>query len=955
MNFLYKMHKQAGLGKLPIIFQRRKAKGYCMHTLKRLLFLLVLVACLLGGGYLILSFHFLDLFIDYWWFGTLDLQTYFMRRVGFRYITFLGVIFTFFLVFFFNFFVASRFLGGTIPKGSGDEATTKKYRKIIRLFRAGSLRVYTPLSLLLAVPIAIPFYEYWEKGLLFFYGTRSGTVDPAFGHDISYYLFSLPIFSLLQNRLSVVFLLLFVAILVLYLVENRLLKKSAQVMPRGAKAHLTFLFLVVAAIQAWGIYLKRFALLYTDAHLPLFYGPGTAEMWVQLPSIWLALLFFIATALSLVWLALRRKGWRKLVFFTAGFSFFFWAGNDDFMTRMLQEYYVTPNELVRERDYIANNIKSTLVAYGIDAVETRSYAAREKATIIKDADVQRSLRNIPVWDRELLDDVYKQEQSFKRHYAFPSVGVDRYTVAGKYQQVYLATRELDLEKLPKDAQNWINQHLQYTHGYGVVVTPAAQGGDETMTWFLRDMPPRSDYGFTLKQPGIYFGLGNYKYAIVPNEIGEIDHPGEAAVNVLTNYAGQGGVPLKGILRKAMFWAYFRDQDIVLTTKTNKKSKILLHRNIIDRIQKIAPFFLLESEPYVVVTEKGTYWIQDAYTVSDRYPNAQMYQGKLNYIRNSIKFVVDAYHGTVACYLADEQDPIAKTYQKIYPSLIRPMDKMPKEIRKHLRYPKLLFKIQMEMYSRYHQIEPEAFYRQEDNWELSRIERAGRSFTIQPYYLTLNMLDPEQQDFLLICPMSPMGRNNLRSLSIAGCDGQNYGKLVVYSFPEGKQVYGPSQVDALIDQDTEIAQQLTLWDQAGSQVIRGRTIILPVGEMILYIQPVYLSSTARLKIPELKRLIVSQGDIVAMSATLEEAFQRLEEKLNDRQERKNKRFPVVVPQPSPSDQTTDDSGRVEKEEIPIGEKESKEKPGGASEKEKSKPGQDGTEAEPELPGKSVLTL
>jgi len=429
------------------------------------------------------------------------------------------------------------------------------------------------------------------------------------------------------------------------------------------------------------------------------------------------------------------------------------------------------------------------------------------------------------------------------------------------------------------------------------MTPAAQGGDESMTWFLRDMPIKSDYGMQVTNPGIYYGLGQYDYAIVPNEEGEIDHPNDEA-NALVNYEGNGGIPLSSLFEKVLFAAYFEDRNIITTTKTMEKSRILFRRNIREAIRLLTPFFLLDDDPYIVTTSKGLFWIQDAYTVSGLYPNAQPFEGKFNYIRNSVKIVVDAYNGSIDYYIASKDDPIIRTYDVIYPNLLKPLDSLDTELKQHLYYPKDLFGCQLAMYGDYHQPDPEMFYIHEDAWELPRPSSENQPVPMEPYHLTLNLIDPEKQEFMLVSPLRPIGRSNLSALAIAGCDGKNYGKIFIYTFPKGIQVYGPSQINTLIDQDTDISQQLTLWDQAGSTVIRGRMIILPIGKIVLYIQPVYLSSVTRLKIPELKRLIVSQGEVVAMASSLEEAIEALERKLEKRIERQKKRFPIAAEQTEP---------------------------------------------------------
>ncbi|MFO7560102.1 MAG: UPF0182 family protein [Desulfobacterales bacterium] len=843
--------------------------------------------------YLILSFWSLDFFVDRWWFDSLGYEGYFLQRFSYKYITFMGVTLLFFSIFFFNFWVASRFLGNTASSDPGQ----KSYRKLLRMVQSGSMKIYLPLSLILAVPIALPFFQQWEKGLLFIFGQASGMEDPVFGHDISFYLFSFPFFRLIQNKLLSVFLLLLAGIIFLYWIEKRILAGKKQEFPAGAKTHVMLLVILTMAIQVWGFVLQCYSLLYNKTHLPLFFGPGFTEMRVILPLIVATIIFFIGTAISLVFYILKGKGIKKVLIFGILFILSMLGYNSNFIPGLIQKNLVEANAVAYEKPYIASNIKATLDAYGLAGITKLNYKLEQTSRITENPDVHESLRNIPVWDSTLLDDVYRQLQGIKPYYTFHEVDVGRYFVSGRYQQVYLSPRELDLGNLPESAKTWQSRHLQYTHGYGIVMTPAAQGGDESMTWFIRDMPVKSEYNLHVKNPGIYYGLGHYDYAIVPNEVGEVDHPKDET-HELANYSGKGGIPLSSFVRKLLFAVYFKDRNIFFTSKTMENSRMLFRRNIRESIKRITPFFLLDSDPYIVTTAKGLFWIQDAYTFSDQYPNAQPYNSRFNYIRNSVKIVADAYNGTIDYYITSSPDSIIRTYQKIYPGLLKPIEKMDPELKQHLRYPKDLFEYQLTMYADYHQTDPEMFYLHEDAWEMPKLKLENQSIPMKPYYLTLNLFDSTKQEFLLLSPLSPIGRNNLGALAIAGCDGDNYGKIFVYSFPKGIQVYGPSQINTLIDQDTDIAQQLTLWDQAGSEVIRGRMIILPVGNMILYIQPVYLSSSTRLKIPELKRMIVSQGEVVAMAASLEEAIKELEIKLEKRIERQRSRFPtsseVVVP-------------------------------------------------------------
>jgi hypothetical protein len=798
----------------------------------------------------------------------------------YRYLVFLAALLVFFLIFFVNFWIAARYLGGKGATSGEDEAARR--RRLIKMFRTASLKVYTPLSLILSLPIAISLFERWDWTLLHLFSPTAGVQDPAFGRDITYYLFSLPLYNLIQTDFLLVFVAVFLATLILYWLEKRALAKAERHLPWGAKVHLTALIVLVAGIQIWGFLLQRYTLLYSKAHQPLFYGPGFTEMNVILPLLWISMAVLAALVIGVLFFAYTRRGFAWCIVLAALFILTQVVRHFDFLPHLVQEYVVRPNEISKERPYIQMSIESTLAAFDLSEVQTREYDVERLPWTVVTPQVEESIRNVPVWDRELLVSVYEQLQGIRPYYDFQGVDVDRYIVRDLYQQVYLSAREINLNKLPGYAQSWINRHLQYTHGYGVVMTPAVQGGGDVMTWYIQDIPPQSDYGLTVKEPAIYYGLADQPYVIAPNDVGEMDYP-RVEETVSTNYAGTGGVPISSLFRKAIFAAYFKDKKLFLTTKVNNQSRILFRRGIVERIRTLTPFLRLDSDPYVVTTENGVYWIQDAYTVSDQYPYAASHDTGFNYIRNGAKIIVDAYNGSVTYFISDEDDPIIRAYARMYPGLLKNMEEMPEDLQPHVRYPKDLFKIQMDMYTKYHQRDPEIFYRDEDLWHFAKVRGKKGQVDMDPYYITLNLIERDKHEFLLLCPMSPKGRDNLRALVIAGCDKENYGKFFTYSFPKGIQVYGPSQISALIDQDTRIAEQFTLWDQVGSEVKRGKMIIMPMGNVIFYIQPVYLSAASQLKIPELKRLIVSQGDVVVMDKSLDTAFQRIGQRIRQYRE------------------------------------------------------------------------
>jgi uncharacterized protein len=845
---------------------------------KWFLVFLALIA-IVAIGYVVLNFIFINFFVDLYWYNSLGYTSLFLLKLLYKYMVFLGVTLIFFLVIFLNFWLASRYLGCTLSGECRPEVT--KTGKLIQAFRSGSLKVYTPLSILLAIPLAIPLYKQWEKALLYIFGPNSGVIDAVFGKDVSYYLFSLPIYILLQRRLIIMIVLLFAFLTILYYVERRMLASENQPLYKTAKIHLSVVIFAAFLVQAWGYMLERHMLLYKTNNEPLFFGPGYTEMTVILPLIWLSAIFLLAMAISLIVFVNKGKGFYPLVFFTICFVLSHVGRTWDFLPNNIEKYIVKPNEIARQASYIQNSIFSTLAAYNLTNVEKRDYGRMQTLRSLADPELRTDLENIPLWDKELLIDVFQEVQAIRPYYEFSEIDVARYTVGNVLHQVYLSAREINLSKLPAAAQNWINIHLKYTHGYGPVMIPAAQKGEERMEWYIREMPPDSPVGFSIKEPGIYHGTGAYDYIIAPNDSGEFHYPGDQE-EVIVDYKGTGGVPVSSLFKKALFAVYFSDRNIFFTTKTNRDSRILFRRNIQDRIHTLTPFFMLDKDPYLVVTDEVMYWIQDAYTISAWYPNGALYNEDINYIRNSIKITVDAYNGDVTYYLAEPTDPIGQAYQRMFPGLVKSMHEMPESLRKQVRYPRDLFEIQMKIYSKYHQTNPETFYKDEDRMQFAEFYHQESVIRMRPYYLTLDLIQHGKPEFILINPLLPINRDNLRALALVGCDVDNYGRIIVYMFPRGRQVYGPSQINALIDQNTVIAEHITLWDQHGSEVKRGKMIIFPLGKHILYIQPFYLEATGQPRIPELKRVIVVAEETVVIDLTLERAFDRLNQLLSARE-------------------------------------------------------------------------
>ena len=854
------------------------------------------VLALLVAVVVLLSLVGVNVLVDIWWFDSLGYLFYYGQRMLYRYLVFAGVSLLFFLIFFLNFWVASRSLR-RIPKTEPEERR-KGYRALIKAFQSGSIIVYAPLSLILSIPLAMPLYQHWEKFLFYIFGQSAGVQDPFFGKDIAYYLFSFPIYTLLQRRLFYALVVLLAALFLLYVIKNRMLTHRLFRFSGVAKWHLSLLVLSVFGMLIWDLTLQRYGLVYDPSHQPLFAGPGYVQMNVIVPLIWIAIALLTATAVMLIVVIQSRKGVKIFAGLIVALALALVARYTDFLPRIVQTYIVKPNELAKESPYISKSVQSTLAAYALTKVEPIDFK-RERFPVGSDLhNVQSILRNIPVWDAQTLETVFQQMQELRTYYTFPIVSVGRYTVARNYQQVFLSPRELEYNNLPGDAHSWINQHLIYTHGYGVVMTPASQVSGTPMTWFVQNIPAESQYGIDIAQPRIYYGVSPYPYAIAPNKAGEMDYP-KGGRNVLRDYQGKGGVPISSLFRKALLAYYLGDKNVFFSTKITDRSKVLFRRQVMERARYLAPYLQLDQTPYVAVTSKGIYYIIDAYTTSDWYPAAALSRHKkkmLNYIRNSVKIVVDAFNGSVDFYVFDNQDPIIRAYQRIYPGLFKPKESMPPELEPHVRYPKDLFDIQMQIYAKYHQTDPQVFYQQEDLWTFAEDQVGQTTVPLKPYYLTLDLIRPGKLDFMLLLPMFPKGRDNLRSMAVVGCDGDRYGKMVVYDFPKGELVYGPAQIDALINQDPAIAQQFTLWDQAGSSVVRGKMIILPVEHSILFIQPVYLKSTSRVNIPELQRIIMSEGREAVMETSLEKAYDKLQSVVSQEMKAQGERFPTVTEQP-----------------------------------------------------------
>jgi uncharacterized protein len=842
--------------------------------------------------YVAFHFIFLDLFVDLWWFQSLKLEHYFWLRLLYKFFFSGGVTLFFFVIFFFHFWIASRYLGLN-PR---DEVLSNfdqnvKFQKFSEKFLYGSAKIYTPISLILAIFIAIPFYDQWETAILYFFGSRPGVTEAVYGNDIGFYLLSYPIYLLIQPELLSTAILIFLTVGGLYWVEHIFVPNQSKEFHPGAKIHLVVLIGFVVLFVVWDFLLQRFDLLYSDAQEPVFYGPGVIEMRYKLPLIWLGIISFLLMAVTAGLFIFSDKHRTKSPFLISLAAFLLILGMPyvDFIPNLIQKFIINPNPVKTQKPFIQYNIDATLDAYDLKNISTvdlpiKLNAAEDIATWSS----QKRFENIPVWDREHLISSYKQLQEIRPYYQISNVDEDRYPILDHTRQVNISAREINTTKLPSEAQNWENTHLRYTHGYGAVVTSAAQDADKSLIWYLRDLNMSSTVGLEVKYPDIYYGEGKFEYAVVPNSLKIIDISGtnpNADIGINKDYHGGGGIAIDSLFKKALLSIYLKDEKIFFSTNITRDSKIKIYRNIIDRVNRIAPFLRLDNDPYLVIAKDRFYWIMDAYTLSNKYPvsKPQEYifsseKHRFNYIRNSVKVVVDAYDGDVDFYIADPTDPLIQAHDSAYPGLFKGLNEMPDEIRSHLRYPRDLFTLQMNVFAKYHQQTPEAFYEQGETWQFAAV----RGKPIMPYYQTMDFGNcGDKEEFVMINPMTPVNRDNLSMIGMAGvldkskCTPDYKPGITVYKLGKDVQVNGPSQVEALINQDPEISANFTLWGQSGSTVEMGRMIILPMGNTVLYVQPIYLTST-KTKIPELSRVIVSIGNRVVMDKTLWSAFNRLKQ-------------------------------------------------------------------------------
>jgi len=727
--------------------------------------------------------------------------------------------------------------------------------------------ILTVVTVVVAALFAFTFFYHWDTYFRFHWRADFGKVDPIFHKDFGFYLFRLPFLNLIQGSFSTLEFLLTGAVIAIYVYSGQLSYHKG-VGLRAGKAvtrHISVNLAVWLLLVAWGFFLDRYELL--SRQFGVVYGIGYTDAHVVIPVLWLMIIACIVFAVLAIfeWFV-NKPNWA--IGALAIFVGLFVLGRL-VLPGVIQSFIVEPNELKDETPYLKNNIKWTNFAYGMDKFHESTYDAVDSLRWQQIQDNEETVHNIRLWDHRALIQTYRQLQEIRTYYQFYQVNVDRYKLEGRDREVMLSAREL-AQGLPGKADTWVNEHLQYTHGYGLAMSPVAEKGEEGVPkLYIKDLPPVTEQGLKVDQPSIYYGNNPTYYRVVNTSIPELDYP-KGDNNVYSHYSGNGGVQINGFWRRLLFAWDFRDINLLLSGYIRPGSKIQFWQSVRERIRHIAPFLKLDSHPYLVLNNGRLYWIEDAYTIAPDFPYSETYQGEFSYIRNSVKVVVDAYNGSVNFYVMQPNEPVLQVYRDAFPELFKPFSDMPNGLQQHIRYPLDLFEIQMEKYNTYHMKDPRVFYNNEDLWSRPMEKYAGSPILMEPYYVLTKLPGETKQEYMLISPLTPSKRDNMIAWMAAKCDPDDYGNVLVYQLPKEKLVYGPNQIEARIDQNTDISQQLSLWDQRGSHVIRGNLMVIPIDRSFLYVEPVFLIAEG-LNIPQLQRVIVSDGEKTVMRPTMDEAL------------------------------------------------------------------------------------
>ncbi len=728
----------------------------------------------------------------------------------------------------------------------------------------------------------------WETVLKYLNSTSFNVLDPIFGRDISFYFFDLPFLKILLGFLFWIVIVSLIGSILIYVSRKALIFFSKKVntvkysiqgkpikyqMEKNPKIHIFLLIAFIFILWAVRTYLIKIpSLVYSTTGQ--FTGASYADIYGILPILKILIVVLLIGAVISIFSIFRKNS--QALLWVIGIYLVISILGIWIYPAVLQRFVVEPNELNKETPYIKNNIKATQKAFKLDEIEEQKLSGESSLTLEDIKNNQTTIKNIRLWDREPLLDTFGQIQEIRTYYDFVSIDNDRYTIDGDYRQVLLSSRELNSESLPH--KSFINEHLTFTHGFGLTLGPVNEVTEEGLPLlFIKDLPPVSiTQSLKITRPEIYYGELTESYVFVKTKAKEFDYP-SGEKNVFSNYQGDGGVPVKSLFRKALFAIRFGDSKVLFSDNITSESRAMYYRNIKERVQKVLPFLKLDEDPYIVITKDGKLkWIYDGYTVSSDYPYSQIIGSSItskgiNYIRNSVKIIIDAYDGSMKFYIAEPEDPLIQTYAKIFENTFLPLEEMSSDLKEHIRYPEDMFSYQVALYTVYHMEEPQIFYNKEDQWEIPRISEGRIDSMVR--HIIMKLPGEEKEEYILMIPYTPQGKDNLSAWMVARSDGENYGKLAIYRFPKQRLIFGPKQIINRINQDPDISGQISLWDQRGSQVNQGPLLVIPIEESLLYVRPLYLRAEGG-KIPELKRVIVAYEKQIVMETSLDKALNKI---------------------------------------------------------------------------------
>ena len=823
--------------------------------------ILVFVLIYIVGG-VILSYY-----TDWLWFGEVGYRVVFWKQIVSRVEIGLLAGIVFFLIVLSNVLLARKLAPPVLDRYDADQFRVNVARFVRRFVNL----VIFGVPLVLAFFVAIEASTHWFSYQTFANATSFGAKDPIFHNDIKFYVFRLDFLRYIYGWLLFAFVVAGLAAAFVHYTD-RAIEFIAGIPTFAAhvKAHLSVILAAILFVRAWGYRLDAYNLLYSPHGF--MYGAGYTDVHARLVAY--KILSVVAVIAGLIALVnIRRRGITlpaAAIIILIGASLLIGV----VYPGIVQQVYVTPNAIPRETKFMEYNISFTRRAFNLDTIKEQPFPATTTLTAADIGNNRATINSIRLWDYRPIQSTYDQLQALGLYYEIKNVDIDRYTIHDELRQVMLAARELSADKIASKAGTWVNQRFQYTHGYGAVMSPVNRATSSGKPeFFVSDMPPISSVGIGITRPQLYYGEEAFNYVVVNSQQKEYDY------STYTSYAGKGGIPIWSYLRRLAFALRFSDVNLMLKNPITPQSRLMFRRQIGERVQAIFPYLLYDGDPYLVISDGKLFWMWDAYTISQRYPYSEptdIGEGfGINYIRNAVKVVIDAYEGTVDFYIADDTDPIIKTYSRIFPGAFKPLSEMPAGLNEHIRYPELIFRLQTNVLRVYHMTDAHVFYNRGDLWDIPNeiVETSSAEQPVEPYYVVMKLPEEKDEVFIIMRPFTPQNKSNMVAWMAAKCGPKDRGKTILYEFPKDKLIYGPAQIESRINQDTTISEQLTLWNQSGSRVNRGNQLVIPIEKSLIYVKPLYLQSETS-EIPELKRVVVAYGEDLAMEPTLDAALARI---------------------------------------------------------------------------------